>query len=145
MKNQRTVVMDEMGRVVLQREVRNILGVRAGDTLEVAPSQDSISVTLQRDASPGSVQLAIEPLNILTFPKELRDRLGWTNVGCKDIIAVSVNRWSRTFTLRLYEKYEERCVFCDRLEVICEMNRLGVCKHCAGAIAGKFQGGRDSL
>jgi len=144
MKNLRTVVMDEMGRIILPHEVRNILDVKAGDTLEVTPSQDTISVTLQRDASPGSVQLTLEQLHRLTFSKELRAKLGWTNVDCKDTISVSVNRWNRTLTLRLYEKYERKCDFCDKPEAIQKINRFGLCRDCAESINLEFKNRQGS-
>jgi len=144
MKNIRTTTIDEMSRVLIPGDMRCRLGINKNDNFTITPCIDGISVVLTRATVPCFNQTRMDALGRLTFPPELREKIGWTCVSMLDTLAVSINVWDQTLTLRLFEKYEEKCVFCQRPEAALRVNRMDVCKHCAGAIAAKIQNSQIS-
>ena len=54
--------IDDLGRVVLPKEIRNRLGISEGDPLEIFIDPENESVTLKRDTSEDTVSVHLRRL-----------------------------------------------------------------------------------
>jgi len=133
--------LSDTGCILLPARLRGTLGWAAHQTITATYNPKNNSVVLsneeQEDSSsiPFGISLTIDELGCIALPKKLRNKIGWLFVEPKDTIALTLCPWERTITLTLFEKYEEKCVFCKKPEIITSINDIGVCKSCAERIA----------
>ncbi len=132
--------VDELGRIVLPKELRNTMRIAQKDPLEIYVEGESIVL---RKYSSNDENIAnengsfvfvatgivrnVDELGRIVLPKELR---GMLRIGQKDPLEIFVE--NDTIILR---KYEPACIFCDDVADVISFKGKKVCKNCISELA----------
>jgi len=132
--------MSDTGSILLPSRLRGALSWAAHQTIIATYNPKSNTVVLSKekeesDSIPFGISLIIDELGCISLPKKVRNKLGWLFVDPKDTISITLCPWERTITLALFEKYDEKCIFCKKPEIVTSINDIGVCRECAERIA----------
>jgi len=122
MNDQKSRVLDDMGRIVLPRKLTSQLGWQPGTRLTAIVNLRNKTIELFSKADGG---LQMDEFGILALPQGFRKAFGW---GYRDKLGVTVNTEEGTISLALDTKFVPKCVFCGKQEEAISINDISVCR-----------------
>ena len=119
--------VDELGRIVVQKELRTVLGIDIRDEIEIYTDNSMIILKKffqQPSYTVKSVGVVrkVDELGRIVIPKELRRALG---INKKDALEIYTN--DNSIVLK---KYEPFCIFCGSSDNLFTFGGKNVCKAC---------------
>jgi len=121
--------IDELGRVVIPIELRNLFKYNEKDPIEVYMRNKEIVLkkpVLDGNEKNVGIIRKFDELGRITLPKELRDRLG---MEIKSPVEIYIN--GKDIILR---RYETSCTFCDTEKNLNEFKGKQICAKCLDKI-----------
>lgn len=128
--------VDELGRVVIAKEVRDSMGISAGTKLEMSVAQDG--VILRKHEVGAGMARHIDQLGRLVIAKEIRKRLDW---GTGTPLELFVDG-----DTLLFKEYAPGCVACGNVtDDFVNVNSKRLCLDCANEVVERVLPRRKSV
>lgn len=118
--------VDILDRIVIPKELRKVLNIKAKDLLEISVDQSNRIVLSTCESNDKSIEVGLtrrlDDLGRLVIPKEICKTLGITHNDTLQIFVDSSNI--------VLSKYEPACVFCREVSNTISYKDKLICKQC---------------
>ena len=88
--------IDEIGRVLISKKVREPLGWEKGNALEIVPNAEKKSLTVTLAGDNSESKYALDDLNRIQIPTAVLKLLGWE---CRSTVKHIVNEADNSITM----------------------------------------------
>lgn len=126
--------VDELGRLVIPRELCHSMGIGPKDEMDIRRDGDDVVVTVGRPDMGIGIRRPLDSLDRLVIPKELRVAL---DITADTPLEIYISGGSEI----ILRKHQSECVFCGENDVR-ELLRYGgkaVCRACAAKVSGMVE------